>query len=147
MDRKDKIIVLLMAAVMVSFGMTGYAWSGLPESPTIVEVNPAALSRDAVFIGALTFAGLGIFGSSVLARVHRVRKSDLRRRKVAVMGYTGSFGVVAVQLGLAARMCCVDPGPILIQGTLYLSFGLALAAAAAYLYLAQTDPSNTLEHK
>ena len=148
----DHVVLLHVAAAV---GLAALVpWGEAVSLPPVIHVevqhvppedteSEDELSRDAAYIGSMTFAGLGLFGSSLLARIFGINKSAPRPRRIAVfMVTTGSFGMVAIHLGLAARICCFDSWPPL-WFFLVLSFALALVACVGYVYLAQTHFSNT----
>lgn len=108
----------------------------------VTELPQDRLTRDAVYMGAMTFAGLALFSSTLLTRVRRL---DIKkRRNAAYLVCAGSFWLAIIHLGLAARMCCNDPGQF-IWWLVFISFVLVLMVTISYLYLTLTDPSKTPE--
>ena len=156
MDRSKRTFAagLLVGGVVV--GGVCLLWlPGMPDIPgsqsensaggtgilvKVTEMPADRLTRDAVYMGSMTFAGLALFSSTMLGRIRRLDSTG--RRVAAFLVLVGSFGLVAVHLGTASRMCCIDPEPF-IWDVAVLSFVLALIAATSYLVLAMSDPSNT----
>lgn len=111
----------------------------------VTEMPADRLTKDAVFMGTMTFAGLALFSSSLLTRVYGITKSSPREHRIAAfLILLGSFVLVTLQLSLAARMCCEDPKSI-VWGFVAASFAFALLVAASHLYLVFAGPSNTPE--
>lgn len=112
----------------------------------VVEISKEPLTKDAVFMGSLTFAGLGMFGASLLANVFNINKPHPKRHRYAMLvTLTGSYGVVAVQVSLASFICCSNIGGSHIWLFTTMSFVGLLMAGCGFLYLILTPASKTQE--
>ena len=99
--------VTVQLVVVALTGLTAWDAAALP---TIQVEPPDKLTRDAAYVGAMAFAGLALFGSTLITRVHGL--TTKKRRGAAFLVFLGSFSLVAVQLGFAARMGGEDPEPL-----------------------------------
>lgn len=140
--------VALVICTVLSWSGGGFSlFTVVVTTPDVpITQSERALNRDAVYIGSMAFAGLALFSSVQMVRVHGLGKSVPKNRRIAAfVGLLGAFGLSTVQFGFASRMCCEDPGP-LVWDFVVLSFGLALLAGSSYLYLELTDTSSTPGH-
>ena len=123
------MVWLAVAAASVPFGAEASGQTG-------TEISKEPLTRDAVFMASLTFAGLGLFGASLLANVYNINKPHPKPHRYAMfVTLTGSYAVVAIQVSLASFVCCNDIDGSLIWGFTTASFVGLVVAGAGFLYL------------
>lgn len=105
-----KLLVVVVGIIAAALSITG-----LSTLDTVPDSGKGALSRDAVYQGALTLTGLAVFGSLFTWRAKSLTNPDPHIRRPAAMVTLAAFALAGTQLMLAALMCCTDPGPILPQ--------------------------------
>lgn len=104
------------------------------------------LARDAIYVGSMTFAGLVLFGSTLLTRIYGVTRSDTRIRRLAfIVVVVGLLSLAFVHIWFATTCCVGDYAHTLVQVG-YLSIILSVVVIGGYVLLATSQPSSsTLE--
>ena len=75
---------------------------GTSLTVNVMEMPADRLSKDVVYMGAMTFAGLALF-STVLSKLNNIDEKVPRgRRRAAKLAIGGAFGMVSISLGMAA---------------------------------------------
>lgn len=70
--------------------------TGIPVR--ITEMPSDKLSRDAVYVGSLTFAGLALFGSTLLAKATLSSTKTQKQKWGVALLYIASFTLIAVHI-------------------------------------------------
>lgn len=129
------VIVLVLTVLLVT---AVNAISISNEMP--LKIKP--LSRGDAYTGSLTVAGLAVFGSTVLAVVRRISKSDpLQLRLATTMTIMGPFAFAGTHIYFAGLMCCVEPTVYLPHISVYSGTFLAMTVLGV-VWLLTTKKDN-----
>lgn len=103
-------VALLMMAVQVAEAQTPQGEEPLVtvNSGAIVVEPPWTVSRDAVFVGSATLAGLAVFGSTIILRFKPKTGHSAKRYALMSASLIVTFFFVMAQ-GQLMLMACCDP--------------------------------------